>query len=597
MANNAEPSFEYDLGRGGRPLVRSDRGVVASGHQLASLAGLDILRRGGNAVDAGIAAGICINVVHHDMTTFSGVAPIMLYLAEEQRVVSISGLGRWPRATSLDHFWDRQDGLFQEGVMHCVLPAAADAWATALERYGTMSLGQVMEAAIGFAQGGFPVHDFMAYNFERGWEAMRKWPATAALVAPQGNPLRPGETFVQADLAATLTRMVEEESAASGDRTAGIRAARDRFYRGDIAREFVAFSEQHGGFFTMNDFEQFAVQEEPTVQLEYKGYELHACGPWCQGPVLPMALAVLKHFDLPAMGHNSPEYLHTVLGALDLAFADREYYIGDPEFVDVPMDELVSESYAARRAELIKPGRAFTELPPPGNPREGTATRDDYRWPPAGDWETVGRGVSRPAVPEEPDTSYVCAIDSRGNMFSATPSDTFTTYLSSPIVPGLGLPMSGRGKQNRLDPDHPAVLAPWKRPRLTPSPALVLKDGKPFMTIGTPGGDTQPQSMLQVLLNVLEFGMDLQSAVEAPRVVSSSFPASFYPHGYRPGLARVEGRIAEATVEALKRWGHRVERWPDKSWRAGSVLVATIDSNGRLEAGADHRREGMALGW
>lgn len=595
--SGANTVHDYDSRVATRPVVRSHRGVVASGHMLSALAGLDILRRGGNAIDAGVAAGICLNVVHHDMTTFSGVAPIAIYQASTGRVTTIDGVGRWPRRASLDYFWKEQGGRFVRGIKHCVLPAAADAWLTALERYGTMTLADVMEAAIDYARNGFPVHDFMAYNFHAGWESIKDWPGSRALVAPDGVLLRPGDIIVQADLADTLSKMVEAEKAARGTREERIRAGRNRFYQGDIADAFVAFSQQHEGFFTHDDFREFHVKEEPPVRLHYKGYEVIACGPWSQGPVLLQALAILQHVDLPSLGHNSPRYLHTVMEALKLAFADREFYYGDPEFVDVPLEQLLSDTYSEKRASLIRDGEAWRELPPPGDPLTGHSRRDDYRWPPAGEW--APQSVAAPPAPphDEPDTSYVLAIDGEGNMFSATPSDSFTTALAGPVVPGLGLPLSGRGRQSRLDPRHPAAIAPWKRPRLTPNPVLVLKDGRPWLAIGSPGADVQPQAILQVFLNIVEFGMDLQEAVEAPRAATYSYPASFYPHAYRPGLLRVEQGIPDATVDTLRSWGHEVERWSHRAWRAGSVCVGGAPSpEGVWQAAADFRREAVALG-
>lgn len=580
-----------------RPTVQSNRGVVSSGHLFASLAGLDILRQGGNAIDAGVAAGICINVVHHDKTSFGGVAPIAIYLADRGEVKTIAGLGRWPRQASLEYFWEHQNGLYEEGIAHCVIPSAADAWARALQNYGTMSLSDVMAAAIDYARNGIPVHNHMAETFASAAEKIMRWPGSRAVAAPEGRVLNMGELFIQEDLANTLQGMVNAERAADGTREDRIQAGRDYFYKGDIARRYVEFSDAHGGFFTLEDFSDFESKEEPSVVVDYKGYQVHTCGPWCQGPVLAQALSLLRHHDISGMDHNSATYIHTVAEALNLAFADREFYYGDPDFIDVPMDELVSESYSRKRADLIRPQRAWGELPPPGDPGSESATRSDYEWPPEGDWVSYRTHVaSRMGI--EPDTSYVCAVDSSGNYFSATPSDTFTTYLSPPIVPGIGLPLSGRGRQSRLDPNHPSAIAAWKRPRLTPSPAIVMKDGKPLMAIGTPGGDTQTQSVLQVFLNIVEFGMDPQAAVEAPRFITFSHPNSFYPHQYHPGLLRVEGRIGEDVSQQLKEWGHKVQRWPDRTERAGSVCVAGLPlENGVLQAGADNRRESVALGW
>jgi gamma-glutamyltranspeptidase / glutathione hydrolase len=594
---STDPSVQKSRLDATRATVQSKRGVVSSGHLFASLVGLDILRKGGNAIDAGIATGICINVVHHDMTCFAGVAPMAFYLAETNEVKTIAGLGRWPKAASLEYFWEHQDGLYEEGIKHCVVPAAPDAWTRALARYGTMTLEEVMSASVDYARNGVPVHNHMAQTFAHAEDALLKWPGSRAVAAPEGRVLKMGEMFIQGDLANTLQAMIDAEKNASGTREERIMAARDYFYKGDVAKRYVEFSDEHDGFFTLDDFAEFEAKEEPSVPIEYKGYEVHTCGPWCQGPVFAQALSLLRHHDVGSMEHNSAEYIHTVIEALNLAFADREFYYGDPEFVDVPMMELLDEAYTSQRAELIQSGKAWGELPPPGDPRNGKPTRSDYQWPPEGDWVSYRKQVES-GMGIEPDTSYLCVVDSAGNYFSATPSDTFTTYMSPPIVPGLGLPLSGRGRQSRMDPNHPSKIEPWKRPRLTPSPAVVLKDGKPFMAIGTPGGDTQPQSMLQVFLNIVEFGMDAQSAVEAPRFITYSHPGSFYPHQYRPGLMRVEGRIGEDVTRTLESWGHTVIRWADRTERVGSVCVAGMPlENGVLHAGADNRREAAALGW
>ncbi len=592
MSANTGPHSPSGV-RAGRPTVRSLRGVVSSGHLLSSLAGLDILRRGGNAVDAGVAAGICLNVVHHDLTMFSGVAPIAIFLADSRRIVTISGVGRWPRGASLDHFLECQGGRLVEGLAHAVMPAAADAWTTALGRYGTMSLAQVMESAIGHARDGFPVHDVMARGLADNWDYLCGWPGSRAVAGPEGRPLGVGEVMVQPDLARTLERMADEERASSGSREERIRAARDRFYRGDIGQDFLDFSREHGGFFCAGDFDQFEVQEEPAAVLDYKGYQVVTCGPWCQGPVLLQALSILQHFDLQTMGHNSARYIHTVVESLNLALADREFYYGDPEFVDVPLAELLSPGYGSSRAGLIRPQQAWGELPPPGDPVVGRAQRDDYHWPPPGDLSPGG-----PRHAGQSDTSYVCVFDGQGNMFSATPSDSFVGPLSPPIIPGVGLAFSARGKQSRLDPGHPSVMAPWKRPRLTPSPALLLRDGSPVMAFGTPGADIQPQAMLQALLNILEFGMSPQEAVEVPRFGTFSHPGSFYPHTYSPGLLRVEDRVSRSTLACLERLGHRVVPWPAAAPEAGSVCIAGLPLAGRiLQAAADRRREAVALGW
>lgn len=585
----------YDLTKPIRPMVRSANGVVASGHMLASLAGLDILRRGGNAVDAGIAAGVVLNVVHSDMTSFSGVAPIILYLAAERRVVTISGLGRWPKAASLAWFWENAEGRFQEGVQHSVVPAAADAWATALARFGTMTLAEVFEPAIRHAEEGFPVHALLAHHLGSYWEHISARPTTAATLASDGRPPREGEILRLPELAATLRRMAEQGTS-HADRVQGIEAGRDLFYRGEIARRFVDFSEANGGFFTLEDFADFQVGVEPSVSYSFMGHEVHACGAWCQGPVLLQALAILAQGDLRSLGHNSAAYIHRVTEALNLAFADREHYYGDPQLRDVPIQRMLEPGYAAARAALIRPGVASTEMLPPGDAYADTGVLAGHHWDLPRRWGSSVPG--QPSAAPEIDTSYVSVADRDGNLFSATPSGSSMTPLASPVVPGVGLPLDSRGTQSRLDATHPAAVAPWSRPRLTPSPALVLRDGLPLFAIGSPGGDVQPQAMLQVLLNVLVFGMDWQAAVEAPRFSTFNFPNSFYPYVYEPGLLYVEATVAPEVRAELRGYGYRLEEWPLRAFEAGSVCLSGVHDQTGLRTGAvDIRREAVALGW
>jgi len=321
------------------------------------------------------------------------------------------------------------------------------------------------------------------------------------------------------------------------------------------------------------------------VETSFGDITLYACGPWCQGPSLLQSLNLLDGAQLRALGHNSPGYLHRITEAVKLAFADREAYFGDPRLVDVPMAALLSHEYAQRRRAQIRPDRAWPEMPPPGDPAPKAR-------------EPVRRGAG--LVPErawrapELDTSYACVIDRHGNVFSATPSDG--SY-NAPVVPGLGIIPSSRGSQNWGDPDHPSGVAPGKRPRLTPNPAIAIKPGKTAMPFGTPGGDVQTQAMLQVFLNIHLFGMEPQEAVEAPRVASYSFPSSFEPHDYHPGRLNLESRIEAATGEALARLGHKVAWWPDWTWLAGAVCTIVADrETGVMKGGADPRRPSYALG-
>jgi gamma-glutamyltranspeptidase / glutathione hydrolase len=569
-----------------RPLFQASRHAVASGHYLASVAGLRILERGGNAIDAGVATGICLNVVLPDWTNFGGVAPIIVYLAASGQVATISGLGRWPRRARLEHFRDRL-GEIPEGVQSAIVPSACDAWLTALARFGRLSLAEVIAPAIELAEG-FPVSADLARHLGEANASLRRWPSSADYLRPDGSPLRAGDTLRQPVLAETFRALVDAERDAAGaglDRAAAVMAARDRFYQGDLAERMARFSRQEGGFLELDDLAAFSVRVEPAVQTTYRGYQVYACGPWCQGPVVPQALSILEQFDLAALGHNSPAALHLILEALKLAFADREAWYGDPDFVDVPVAALLDPAYARRQARRIGLDRAFPAMPDPGQP--GPAAPGARAAPPAAPPAAAGAAGA--------DTSYCCVVDAEGNGFSATPSDAIR---STPIVPGVGVVLSPRGSQSWLDPAHPSSLQPWKRPRLTPNPALLVRDGRLAMVFGTPGGDVQPQAMVQLVTGVLDFGLDPQAAVEAPRVASESFPGSFYPHHYRPGVVRAEGRLPEETLAALAALGHRIEPWPARTELAGALCAIQVDGPwGRLAAGADPRRLAYAVGW
>ena len=574
-----------------RPVVYGTRHMAAAGHHLAAEAAFAILEGGGNAVDAGVAAIMTLAVVQPDMVNVAGVAPIMIHLAASGETVTISGLGRWPALASAEYFQRAHGGVVPEGLLRSVVPAAPDAWITALERYGTLGFGEVAAAAIRAAGEGFATHQFLSDRIKEYEARYRVHPTTAAIYLPGGRPPEPGERFLQSDLAASLQYMADEEAAAlGGGRLAGLAAARAAFYRGDIARRIVAFHEENGGLLRMADLAAFRVGIEKPVSATFRDLEVRACGPWCQGPVLPQLLKLLEGFDLEAMGHNSPAYVHTLAEAIKLVFADRERHYGDPEVVPVPIEGLLSEGYADVRRTLLDPERACPRMPPAGDPLAPAALAARQLPEPA------ASPLPDPlAEPPLADTSYACVVDRQGNVFSATPSDPSWDGV---VVPGTGLTPSTRGSQSRADPHHPASVSPGKRPRLTPNPAILFRGGRPILPIGTPGGDAQAQSMLQVILNVFLFGMDVQSAVEAPRFMSQSFPNSFAPHPYYPGRLNLEPRMGLALGEALAAKGHVVYWWPDWYWRLGSVCTILIDREaGILQAGADPRHESYAVGW
>jgi gamma-glutamyltranspeptidase/glutathione hydrolase len=565
-----------------RPTITGARHMISAGHYSATHAGFQILEAGGNAIDAGVAAGIALNVLQTDRVNFAGVAPIMLYLAEQREIVNIDGLGTWPAAASLRHFQDEHQGRMPPGILRTVMPAAPAAWITALERYGSMSFGEVAREATRLAREGFAMHEFMAEYIRDHEQSYRRWPASAAVFLPNGKPPVVGKCFVQSELAASIQYMIDEEAAQhTKGRAAGLQAARDAFYRGDIARKIARYHRDNGGWVTLEDLASYEVSFEQPVCTRFHGIDVYACGPWSQGPVLPQTLNLLRGFDLKAMGHNSPQYVHTMIEALKLAFADRHRYYGDPKFVRVPLDALLSETYADERRKRIRADAAAPGLPPAG---------DIPGFPPGPELPPDASGDPKPAA----DTSYVCVVDRHGNAFSATPSDGSSAM---PVIPGTGLCPSSRGSQSWTDPAIPAVMAPGKRPRLTPNPAIALKDGKLFMPFGSPGNDIQPQAMTQVLLNIVVFGMEPQEAVEAPRFATYSFPSSSEPHAYHPGRMNIEARFDPSVGEELARLGHKVGPWQAVEWRAGAVCAIRVnDENGLLEGAADPRRPCYALG-
>ena len=567
-----------------RPAITGTRHMISAGHHGAAHAGFSILEAGGNAVDAGVAAGICLTVLQSDIVNFAGVAPIMIWLAERREVVNIDGLGVWPRAANVNVFREKYEGRMPPGLLRTVIPAGPDAWLTVLEKYGTMSFGDVAHAAIRFARDGFPMHALMADYIAEQQEAYRRWPTNAAVYLPGGKPPVVNDLFVQPELARTLQYMADEERAhAARGRAAGLDAARAAFYKGDIGRAIARYHRENGGWVTEQDLAEFRVRFETPVRTRFRDLEVLACGPWCQGPVVPQTLNTLAGIDLEALGHNTPAYLHVLTEALKLAFADRHKYYGDPRFVKVPMDELLSSEFASERRKKIDMQRAFPGMPEAGAVAGWSKQPGVLPLPTAGD----------PAPPA--DTSYVCVIDRHGNAFSGTPSDESS---ATPLIPGIGLVPSSRGSQSWTDPDHPACLAPGKRPRLTPSPGLVLKNGELYMPYGSPGNDIQPQAMVQALLNISVFGMDPQSAVEAPRVGSYSYPGSSEPHAYHPARVMIDARFERATGDDLAARGHDVGWWPHLTWKAGAVCAIVRDAKtGVLSAGADPRRLCYALGW
>jgi gamma-glutamyltranspeptidase / glutathione hydrolase len=555
---------------------------VAAGHYLAAQAAFQILECGGNAVDAGVAGGIALGVVQSEYVGFGGVAPIMIRMAETGKTWTFAGVGHWPAATDVEVFRTLYGGCIPRGLLRTVVPAAPASWIAALDQFGTMSYGEVAASALRFARDGFAMPSLMHSIIDDHAADYAAYDSNAAIYLPRGKAPAVGDCFVQSDLARTIQYMVDAEAAGAKDgRSAGLRAARDAFYRGDIAAAMVRFHEQNGGWLAMSDLADFEVEIEQVSPTMFGDTEVFTCGPWCQGLVLAQTLGMLNGRDLRALGHNTPLYIHVLTEALKLAYADRQAYVGDPHFVDVPYERMISPEYLADRARQISMDKAAAGMPNSGDPC------------------SFGAPAPQPALPGDEldhlDTSYICVVDRQGNAFSATPSDGSAT---GPVIPGLGFVPSSRGVQSWVEPDAPAVVGPGRRPRLTPNPVILRKPGAFVQPIGSPGNDVQPQAILQVLLNMHVFGMTPQQAVEAPRFATFSYPRSSFPHSYDPGMMKLEARIDPAVGEALVALGHDVRHWPDWEWTAGAVCtILAKESGGLLESASDPRRPTAALGW
>ncbi|WP_018099271.1 gamma-glutamyltransferase family protein [Sinorhizobium meliloti] len=568
---------------GPRPTVTGNIHAVSSGHYLATAAGYSILEAGGNAVDAGVCVGLALGVVHPHDVKIAGVAPIMIKMAGGD-VVTIAGLGHWPRNMSADFFMKAHGGKMPRGILRTVVPAAPDAWITALRDYGTMTFGEVAAAAIEYASKGFPAYSHMLAHFTEEQEDYRKFEYTASVYLPNGRLPRPNERFVQTDLAATLQYMVDQEKASLGNgREAGLEAARGAFYKGDIADKIIRFHQENGGLLGREDLANFHSKYERPVSVRWKNHTVYTCGPWCQGPVLAQALKMLDRMGLNGLGHNSAEYIHVLVEVLKAAFADREYRYGDPDHVEVGIEEMLSDDYLDQRIAAIDLTKAAPDMPAPLGPLP-----NDHDWS-----KTKKSTPERGKTPEAKDTTYLCVIDKWGNALSATPSDGIE---ACPMVPGTGLVISPRGVQSRPDPTHPSGVGPGRRPRLTPNPAISVLDDGSIFTFGTPELDVQTQAMLQVFLNVFNFGMDIQEAIEMPRFATFSFPATSYPNDHLSNQVWIEDRLPQYVLDGLGQRGHETYKWPRFTRKASAVDAIFLDrTTNFIRAGADCREPSYAI--
>lgn len=629
-----------------RPVVRGRRGVVAGGHPLSVEAGMRILQHGGNAVDAGVATILAASVIEFSHFSFGGEVPILIKL-RGRNVAVVEGMGTAPAKATREFFVEharhattqdartapdnaraqgggeqpRADTVAQPraqtagrtiiltpdwlgssppanpppaaqlyipstGPLPATVPAVLDACVTALDEFGTMSLAEVMQPAIELADG-FPIDELRVEYIRKLTPVFSKWADAKRTFLPNGEVPKPGDVFVQADLARTLRAIVKaERDARDGGRHAALVAARDYFYKGDVARRIGDYMQANGGLLAADDLTRFHAKVGEPVKGTYRGYEVYKAGFWTQGPALVETLNILETYDLKALGHNSPDYIHVLAEALKLGFADRDRYFGDPNFVKIPTAQLLSKDYAAMRRTLIRPERASVDYQP-GDPvsmkpllaSAGTIQAHESHVPP---------------LERANDTTCVNVIDKDGNMFSATPSGA---WLPAVVAGDTGVLMGQRLQSAMLDANSPNVVAPGKRPRITLTPTLVLKDGEPYMVLSTPGGDNQDQALLQVFLNIVEFGMNPQEAVEATRFDTQHLVSSFDDHAFLPGSLNVESRLDEATIKQLEARGHKVK--VQSAWGTlSSPTVIVYDTHtGVISGGADPRRGRYAVAW
>src|SRR5262245_19605489 len=583
-----------------RPVVSGMQGVVASGHPLVSMAGMRMLMAGGNAFDASVAAGFAAAVVEPTASyTLCGECVALVYDARRGETRALNGQGTAPALATIGLFRGRghdriPTGPGRDAHLSFTVPGAVDAYLTLLEELGTKTVSEVLAPAVQYAERGFPMYEYM-HRMLAIPETRSQFdvypPGGTAVFYPNGRVPQVGEVFVQPALAGTLRKLVEVDAQACDPRESGIAGARQRFYRGDIAAAIGGFSERLGGLLRASDLAGYRARLESPTRMTFAGREIVAQGAWTQGPVLLQALAMLATVDLRALGHNSVRYIHMVTEALKLAFADRERYYGDAP--GVPMAELLAPAYARERAALIRADRAMPEAPAPGDVRGYGAMPAARPAATSARGSVAAAGGSGAAAGGADGTTHIAAIDRDGNMVCLTPSGG--VFRKSAFAPELGCTLSTRSEMFVLEDGHPNALVPGKRPRTTLVNYLICENGVPTTTVGCPGGDDQAQADLQLVLNVLVFGMNPQQAVEAPRFSTQTLINSFWPREYKPGQLNVEPGIAERTRAELRALGHAVTE--TGACGIGAVVTRRDPETGALSAGADPRRPTYALAW
>ena len=586
-----------------RPEITGTFGVVATTHWLASAVGQAVLERGGNAFDAAAAAAFTLQVAEPHLNGPGGDAPIIIHDARAGQQVVICGQGPSPAAATLEAFAGLDlDLIPATGFLPAVVPGAFGAWCLLLRDYGTWELADVLAFAIGYAERGVPLVPRVPATIAGVAPLFREeWPSSAAIWLPGGEVPGVERLFANPTLAATWQRVLRE--AVGGSREARIEAARRCWYQGFVAEAIGAFlaaapmldvsGRRHHGLLTAEDMSAWEPGVEAPLGYDYAGHTVLKCGPWSQGPVLLQQLALLAGFDVGAMDPVGADFVHTVIECMKLAYADREAFHGDPDFTPVPMGTLLSPEYNQGRRALVEQTASLALRPGAVNGHtpwvdQGAAERAD--------WATRAPGAGEPTVARMgvigADTVHIDVIDRWGNMVSATPSGGWLQ--SSPAVPGLGFCLGTRGQMFWLRPGLANSLAPGKRPRTTLSPSMALRDGKPWMAFGTPGGEQQDQWSLIFLLRRVHHRLGIQQAIDMASFHSEHWPSSFWPRAARPGKLVLEGRFDPAVAAELGRRGHAVTVGED--WSEGRLSAADV-VDGVMHAGANPRgMQGYAVG-
>ena len=588
------PSYASDLTR---PTIMGTNGMVSCGHWLATEIGVEMLKKGGNAFDAGVATVLAQSVLEFDLFGLGGEVPTLLYVAKDKKVYSVDG--NTATTKSINFEWFEKNGIQMipgDGLLPAGVPAAVDALVFMLDKWGTKSFADVSAGAIRLADKGFPMYHSFRNNIINTEKRFREeWPGSAAVFLPDGKVPNFGQIFVQKELANTLKKLVQAETRAKKagkNRSDALKAVRDRFYTGDIAEAIVKFQkenafkdatgEKHTGLLTMEDFKTYSAKLREPWMVTYGGVEVYKHGPWTQGPVFLQTLNILENFDLKALKHNSADYIHVWIEAAKLAHADRHQYYGDPDFVEVPKVGLLSKEYAKERAKLIDMAKASPDFVP-GDAwkfNDKPATKKVGFYPREWTEGTTGTRV----------------VDRNGNLFSATPSGGWFT--TSPVIPGLGFVLGTRGQMFDVDKkDSPRAFAPGKRPTTTLTPTLVLKDGKPFAILGTPGGDDQDQVTNQSFLNLVVFGMEVQSAIDAPKVVTKHYPSMFYPHEALPLLMNVNPGIPEDVLNDLRARGHKLNVLKGRFTDATTMIMYNPETGVMYGGASPARDKQYVIGW